>query len=79
MRKNKKDERIKTTQATQATQTKLKSLNAQSMLASLIVVTGALLVFLGEGDAKKAGMYIIVFGMAFSFVTRYRIWKNKRI
>lgn len=56
----------------------LKALTIHSMIASLIVASGALLVFLTQGDVKQMGMYVIVFGIIFSFITRIRMWKNKK-
>lgn len=52
MHNNKEDQR------TDAAQSKLKMLNLHSMLASFIVIVGALLVFLSEDTEKNVGIYI---------------------
>ncbi|SMP88521.1 hypothetical protein SAMN06313486_10820 [Epsilonproteobacteria bacterium SCGC AD-308-P11] len=72
MHNNKEDQR------TDAAQSKLKMLNLHSMLASFIVIVGALLVFLSEDTEKNVGIYIVIFGIAYSFITRIRIWRNNK-
>jgi len=67
-----KDEIISVTQA------KSKALGIHSMLASFIVIVGALFVFLNEGTEKKLGVYIIILGITYSFITRFRIWRNNK-
>lgn len=56
----------------------IKKFNMHRLLASFIVIVGALLILLSADTNKEIGIYVVVFGITYSFVTRLRVWLYNR-